>query len=65
VFLIHFPVCLVFNAAWHHWFPTLPWVNILGMGLALMASLACGHLFWALVENRGSAKVMGALAALR
>lgn len=65
VFLIHFPVCLVFNAVWHHWFPAQPWVNILGMGLALMSSLACGHLFWALVESRGSAKVMGALAALR
>ena len=65
VFLIHFPVCLVFNAAWHHWFPTQAWLNILGMGLALISSLICGHLFWMLVEDRGSAKVMGVLAPSR
>lgn len=65
VFLIHFPVCLAFNALWHHWYPVSPWMNLLGMLLALLASLASGHLFWLLIENRGSARVMGALAAWR
>jgi peptidoglycan/LPS O-acetylase OafA/YrhL len=65
VFLIHFPVCLVFNAAWQHWFPTGPWVNALGMVSALAASVACGHLFWTWIEQRGSAHVMGRIGQLR
>lgn len=52
VFLIHFPVCLVFNAVWSHLFPTQALLNALGMVLALLLSLACGHAFHAGVEQR-------------
>ena len=58
VFLIHFPICLLYNAAWSQWFPTDPWMNALGMVLALLSSVACGHLFWVMVEHRGSARIM-------
>ncbi|MDD0815101.1 acyltransferase [Curvibacter sp. HBC28] len=65
VFLIHFPVCLAFNAVWAHFFPAQPWLNVMGMVLALMSSLICGHAFYALVEERGSTRLIGLLAARR
>lgn len=62
VFLIHFPICLIYNTLWSRWFPTSPWMNVLGMVLAVLTSIACGHLFWATAERRGSALVLGWLA---
>ncbi|MDD0837425.1 acyltransferase family protein [Curvibacter sp. HBC61] len=59
VFLIHFPVCLVFNAVWSRWFPIQPGLNALGMVLALMLSLACGHAFYVGVEQRVGAVAQG------
>lgn len=52
VFLVHFPLCMVVNAGFSHWFPGRPVVNALGMLLALAVSLAGGALFHRWVESR-------------
>jgi peptidoglycan/LPS O-acetylase OafA/YrhL len=52
VFLIHFPVCMVVNAVFFHFFPQQPIANLLGMALALGASIAAGGLLFNRVENR-------------
>ena len=50
VFLIHFPVCLVVNAAFVHFIPALPHWQALGMLVAWIASLAAGAIFYRWVE---------------
>lgn len=50
VFLIHFPVCLVVNAAFVRFIPALPHWQALGMLLAWIASLAAGAAFFRWVE---------------
>jgi len=52
VFLVHFPVCLVVNAAFVHWAPDTAWVGALGMGVAWASSLAVGAVFYRYVESR-------------
>jgi peptidoglycan/LPS O-acetylase OafA/YrhL len=50
VFLIHFPVCLLVNAAFTRYVPTEPWLQALGMVIAWMSSLAAGAVFHRWVE---------------
>jgi peptidoglycan/LPS O-acetylase OafA/YrhL len=50
VFLVHFPVCLVVNAAFTRFVPDQPHEQALGMLVAWMASLAVGAAFYRWVE---------------
>lgn len=54
VFLIHFPVCLVVNAAFERFAPATAGVQALGLLLAWAASVAAGALFHRLVEQPAS-----------
>ncbi len=53
VFLVHYPVCLVVNAAFGRAFPADPAANALGMLLAWGLSLLAGALFHRYVERPG------------
>ena len=50
VFLIHFPVCLLVNAAFTRFVPPAPELQALGMLVAWAASLAAGAIFFRCVE---------------
>jgi peptidoglycan/LPS O-acetylase OafA/YrhL len=50
VFLVHFPVCLVVNAAFERFLVEQPYVQAIGMLVAWIASLAVGALFFQWVE---------------
>jgi peptidoglycan/LPS O-acetylase OafA/YrhL len=50
VFLIHFPVCLLVNAAFTRFIPAEPVLQALGMLIAWSASLAAGAVFHRWVE---------------
>lgn len=50
VFLIHYPVCVLFQAAAARWFPTDPLPAAAGLLLAFAASTAAGALFHRWVE---------------
>lgn len=50
VFLVHFPVCLVINAAFTRFIPAEPHVQALGMASAWLASLMAGAAFYRYVE---------------
>lgn len=52
VFLVHFPVCLVVNAAFSRFAAGEPIVNLAGMALAWVASIIAGAMFYRLVEDR-------------
>lgn len=52
IFLIHFPVCLLFNAVLAQVFPTQLGANVLGMLAAFGASVLAGRLLHRLVEVR-------------
>lgn len=45
VFLMHFPACLIVNAAFNVWVPAEPWPQALGMLVAWTVSLWAGALF--------------------
>lgn len=51
VFLVHFPVCLVANAAFNHVAPGEPGIGAIGMLVAWLASNAAGALFHQLIER--------------
>jgi peptidoglycan/LPS O-acetylase OafA/YrhL len=51
VFLVHYPVCLVVNAAFGQAFPADPVANALGMLLAWCLSLLAGVLFHRYIEK--------------
>ncbi len=51
VFLVHFPICLLINALFARFAASDPWVNLAGMCLAWLASLAAGALFFRYVES--------------
>ncbi|MDR0576320.1 MAG: acyltransferase [Candidatus Accumulibacter sp.] len=55
VFLVHFPVCLVVNAVFERFAPHAPAIQLGGMFLAWIASLACGALLHRAVERRAAA----------
>jgi peptidoglycan/LPS O-acetylase OafA/YrhL len=51
VFLVHFPVCLIVNAAFERFVLELPYVQAVGMLVAWAASLAVGAAFFRWVET--------------
>ncbi|PAS95246.1 MAG: hypothetical protein BSR46_17070 [Candidatus Dactylopiibacterium carminicum] len=51
VFLVHYPVCLLVNAAFAHWVAPEPWLQLGGMLLAWWLSLTAGWLFHHYVET--------------
>ncbi|GKT22999.1 acyltransferase [Acidovorax sp. SUPP3334] len=51
VFLVHFPVCLLVNAAFQHAWPDSAAMNLLGMATAFGLSLAAGRLMYLRVER--------------
>ncbi|GGX35308.1 hypothetical protein GCM10007242_47940 [Pigmentiphaga litoralis] len=52
IFLVHFPVCLVINAAVSRFLPATPLINALGLIAAFFCSIAAGAVFYRLVEGR-------------
>ncbi len=52
VFLIHFPLCMIVNAVFFHFFPQQPFANAVGMFVALCASIGGGALLFRWVEDR-------------
>ena len=52
IFLIHYGICIGFNAIWHVVFPQGVWINVLGMGLATLCSVAAGVALFNHVESR-------------
>lgn len=52
IFLVHFPICLVVNAAFHRFLPREPVVDAIGIVIAFLCSIAGGALFYRLVEGR-------------
>ena len=52
IFLIHYGICIGVNAAWSVLFPTGVWINLLGMLLAVLASVLAGTLLYHFVESR-------------
>lgn len=55
VFLVHFPVCLVVNAAFERWVPHAPALQAVGVLCAWLASVAAGHAFHHAVERPAAA----------
>jgi len=51
VFLVHFPVCLVVNAAFSRFVSEQPHEQAFGMAIAWLASLAAGAAFYRWVET--------------
>lgn len=54
IFLVHFPLCMIVNAVFAHYFPHQPFVNALGLLLAFCVSILGGILFFRWVENRAT-----------
>lgn len=52
VFLIHFPLCMLVNAVFFHFFPQQAVANIIGMLVAVCVSIGGGALLFRWVENR-------------
>jgi peptidoglycan/LPS O-acetylase OafA/YrhL len=50
VFLVHFPVCLMVNAAFSRFVPAQPYLQAIGMLIGWAASLAAGAAFFRWVE---------------
>lgn len=51
VFLVHFPICLLINGLFARFAAPDPWVNLAGMCIAWLASIAVGALFFRYVES--------------
>jgi peptidoglycan/LPS O-acetylase OafA/YrhL len=51
IFLVHFPVCLVVNAAFTRFAPHTPEVQLAGVLIAWMASIGAGAVFYRFVER--------------
>lgn len=52
IFLVHFPLCMLVNAVFAHYFPHQPAANLFGMLLAFVVSIGGGILFFRWVESR-------------
>jgi peptidoglycan/LPS O-acetylase OafA/YrhL len=50
IFLIHFPLCLVVNAAFERFLPHTPWVQLAGVVVAWVGSVVAGAVFHRAVE---------------
>ena len=51
IFLIHYSFCILVNAVWSVLFPTGLWANLIGIGIAVLASIWAGSLLYDLVER--------------
>lgn len=51
VFLIHFPICLVISGVFARFASDDPWLNLSGMAVAWLASIAGGAMFYRFVES--------------
>jgi len=51
VFLVHFPLCLLVNAAVTYFFPTNPVINAAGLLVAVAVSITGGSVFYRWVES--------------
>ncbi len=63
VFLIHFPICLLISGIFARFASHDPWVNLTGMFIAWLGSIAAGALFYHFVESpaqRGLLRVRSA-----
>ena len=58
VFLVHFPLLLLVNAVFFHFFPQQPVANAAGMLLAIGISILGGGLFYQWIESRSFCKKM-------
>ena len=52
IFLIHYGICIGFNAIWHKFFPTGLIANTLGIFAAVLTSIAAGALLYRYVESQ-------------
>lgn len=52
IFLVHFPICLLVNAAFFHFLPHDPVTSVVGLVLAWLVSVAAGALFYRWIEGR-------------
>ena len=52
IFLIHYGICIGFNAVWSRLFPTGVWINLGGMLIAALASVLAGAVLYHFVESR-------------
>jgi peptidoglycan/LPS O-acetylase OafA/YrhL len=52
IFLVHFPISLVINAAFFQFFPHQPIIHLLGLFLAMVASIGSGIVFFKWFEIR-------------
>ena len=59
VFLVHFPICLLVNAACVRFLPQAPWISAAGMLTAWLASIAGGALFYRVVEGPVRSRIAG------
>jgi peptidoglycan/LPS O-acetylase OafA/YrhL len=50
LFLVHFPVCLLVNALFSRFAGNDPWLNLVGLVVAWLASMAAAALFYRFVE---------------
>ncbi len=67
LFLVHFPVCLLVNALFSRLARNDPWLNLAGLFVAWLASVAAAALFYRFVEAamQGARRPPAALAAIR
>jgi peptidoglycan/LPS O-acetylase OafA/YrhL len=59
IFLVHFPLCMVVNATFFHFFPDQPVTNACGLILALGVSILGGAIFFRWIENNGNGLIHG------
>lgn len=52
IFLIHYPVCVLVNTFVFRFAPNSARINLFGMFLAWMLSIAAGHFFYQYIESR-------------
>ncbi|HBI84537.1 MAG TPA: hypothetical protein DDY24_12520, partial [Alcaligenaceae bacterium] len=57
IFVIHYGICIGFNALWSVWFPTGVWINAIGMLAAGGTSVFAGALLYRHIEAH--AEVIG------
>ena len=52
IFLVHFPISLLFSALFYHLYPHNPEMNLVGMGLSAITSLIVAAIFYRIIEQR-------------
>jgi peptidoglycan/LPS O-acetylase OafA/YrhL len=52
IFLVHFPISLLFSALFWNLYPHDPLMNMIGMGLSAVSSLLIAIIFYRLIEQR-------------